>query len=155
MEKNSAETSRQDASQVLRQLAADRESLASGVHVPRALLAAFGALAAWWVSTAVTTTPGEHYEPPSSGWFAVVGVLVIGYLIQRETGLRLRTMGSRAVWAVAGIILVCMVLFSVSLGLVSFGLVWAVTLTSLVAFGATTWLAGIGYRAALEQLRHG
>ncbi|MBO0595776.1 hypothetical protein I2485_13335 [Nesterenkonia sp. E16_7] len=155
MEKHSAGTSPQDAAQTLNALTDDRERLASAIQVPRALLAAFGGLAAWWVATAAGTTPGENYEPPTSGWLALVGILVTLHLIQRETGLRLRTMGSRAGFAVAGIIAVCLVLFSVSLGLVASGMIWVVALTSLTAFVTTTWLAGIAYRSAVDRLRHG
>ncbi|EXF24693.1 hypothetical protein BG28_04545 [Nesterenkonia sp. AN1] len=155
MERHSADTSPQDAAQTLETLTDDRERLASAIQVPRALLAAFGCLAAWWVSTAAGTTPGENYEPPASGWLALVGILVILHLIQRETGLRLRTVGSRAGFAVARIITACLVLFSVSLGLVASGMIWAVALTSLIAFATTAWLAGIAYRSAVDQLRHG
>ena len=155
MEKHSAGTSPGDATRALNTLTEDRERLASAIQVPRALLAAYGCLAAWWVGAAAVSAPGEDYEPPTSGWLAMVGVLVITHLIQRETGLRLRSMGPRAGFAVAGIIAVCLALFSVSLGLVASGMIWAVALTSLAAFATTTWLAGIAYRSAADQLRHG
>lgn len=105
------------------------------------------------MASAASTSPGENYEPPTSGWLALVGALIITHLLQRETGLRLRSMGARAGWALAGILAACLVLFSVSLGLVSLGLPWAVALTALVAFVTTTWLAGLAYRSALEELR--
>ncbi|MGJ9371912.1 hypothetical protein [Nesterenkonia sp. CF4.4] len=155
METNSIHTSPEDAARALGTLTDDREGLASAIQVPRALLAAYGCLAAWWVSTAAGTTPGENYEPPTSGWLALVGVLVVTYLVQRETGLRLRTIGPRAGFSVAGIIAVCLGLFSVSLGLVASTMTWAVALTSLMAFATTTWLAGIAYRSAWDRLRHG
>ena len=155
MENHSEVPSPDEASAALNSLATDRERLAANVQVPWALLAAFGGLGAWWVSAAVATTPGENYEPPTTGWLALVGTLVVAYLIRRETGVHFRKMGARAAWAVVGILAVCLVLFSVSLGLVSFGLQWAVALTSLVAFAATTWLAGVAFRSAVEQLRRG
>lgn len=155
MEKHSVDPSPEDAAQALDILTGDRERLASAIQVPRALLAAYGCLAAWWVSSAAGTAPGENYEPPTSGWLALVGVLVVTYLIQRETGLRVRTMGPRAGVAVAGIIAACLVLFSVSLGLVASGFTWAVVLTSLIAFATTTWLSGIACRSAWDTLRHG
>lgn len=155
MEKHSTEPSPEDAAQALNTLTGDRERLVSAIQVPRALLAAYGCLAAWWVSSAAGTAPGENYEPPTSGWLALVGILVVTYLIQREIGLRVRTMGTRAGLAVAGIIAVCLVLFSVSLGLVASGMTWAVVLTSLIAFTTTTWLSGIAYRSAWDTLRHG
>ncbi|WP_245643456.1 hypothetical protein [Sanguibacter suarezii] len=154
MESHSAHPSPDEAAAALNTLQADRERLATSVHVPWALLAAFGGVGAWWVSTAVTTRPGESYDPPSSSWLALVGALVVAYLVQRETGVRFRAMGARAGWVMVGILAVCLLLFSISLGLVSMGMQWAVALTSVVAFTATTWLAGVAYRSAVEHLRH-
>lgn len=153
MENESKHPSPDEATDALNELSADREHLAASIRVPWPLLAAFGALSAWWVSAAATTNPGENYEPPTSGWLALVGTLVIAYLIRREIGVRFSTMGARAAWAVIGIIVACLMLFSISLGLVSFGLHWAVALTSLAAFGTTTWLAGLAFRSAVEKLR--
>lgn len=154
MESHSAHPSPDEATAALNLLSTDRERLAASVHVPWVLLAAFGGVAAWWVSAAVATSPGESYEPSSSGWLALVGALLVAYLIRRETGVRFRTMGVRAGWAMVGITAVCLLLFSISLGFVSSGMQWAVALTSLVAFAATTWLAGVAYRSAVEQLSH-
>lgn len=112
-------------------------------------------MAAWWVGSAAGTSPGEGYEPPTMGWMALAVALVVVYLIHRETGVRFRSMGTRAGLAVVGIVVTCLVLFSVSLGLVSFGLHWSVALTSVVAFAVTTWLAGAAYRSAVENLRRG
>ncbi|WP_258069855.1 hypothetical protein [Arthrobacter sp. SX1312] len=139
----------------LRGLSADRARLADSIRVPWSLLAGFGAVAAWWVGAAAGTTPGEEYDPPAAGLLALAVVLVIIYLIQRETGVRFRSMGPQAGVAVAGIVVGCLVLFSISLGLVSFGLQWAVILTSALAFGLTTWLAGVAYRGAARNLRRG
>ena len=155
MENYSKDPSPDEAIASLNTLSTDRDCLAVSVHVPWVLLAAFGGVGAWWVSAAAATNPGENYEPPSSGWLALVGTLVVAYLIRRETGVGFRKMGTRAGWAMVAIIGVCLVLFSVSLGLVSFGMHWAVALTSLAAFAATTWLAGIAYRSAVEQLHRG
>lgn len=155
MESNFTPPSHVEAVSALATLSNDRERLAASVHVPWLLLAALGGVGAWWVSTAAATNPGENYEPPSSGWLALVGTLVVAYLIRRETGVRFRQVGARAGWALVGIIAACLALFSASLGLVSFGLHWAVALPSLVAFAATTWLAGVAYRSAVEQLRRG
>ena len=154
MERNfEGRPSADDAAASLRDLASDRQTLADGVHVPRTLLAAFGGVAAWWVAAAATANPGENYEPPASGWLGLVAVLVILHLVRRETGIRFRKMGTRAIMASIAILMVCLTLFSISLGLVSFGARWAVALTSVSAFGLVTWLAGIVYRSALDQLR--
>lgn len=154
MERNFEERpSADDAAASLRDLASDRQTLADGVNVPNALLAALGGVAAWWVAAAATVNPGENYEPPTSGWLGLVAVLVIFHLIRRETGLQFRKMGARAGMAGFTILVVCLALYSISLGLVSFGAHWAVALTSVATFGLVTWLAGVVYRSALDQLR--
>ncbi|PZH15023.1 hypothetical protein C1I97_09155 [Streptomyces sp. NTH33] len=153
MESNSYESSRADAVDALNTLTADRERLVQSIHVPRALLAAYGALGAWWVAAAATASPGTNFEPPSSGWLGLLGVLVVSHLIRRETGIRFRAMGTRAAWAVIGILASCSTLFSVALGLVSLGARWAVAPISVAAFAVTTWLAGVAYQSAAEKLR--
>lgn len=155
METNSRTPSPDGAAHALDTLASDRDRLAASVHVPWALLAGFGAVGAFWVSTASTTNPGGNYSPPSGGWLALLGALVVVHLIRRETGVRFRAMGARAGWALGGGVALCVVLFSASLGFVSFGLRWPVALMSMAAFAATTWLAGIAYRSAVELLARG
>ena len=155
MESETEGPSRGEAAEALHTLSADRERLATSIRVPWGLLAAFGGFAAWWVGTAASTDPGPGYEPPTTGWLALGGVLLVAYLIRRETGIKFRAMGTRAGWAVAGIVTACLVLFSVSLGLVSFDLRWAVVLTSLAAFAVTTWLAAVAFRSAVAKLRRG
>jgi hypothetical protein len=153
MESYSSGTSRDEAADALDSLAVDRDRLVGRMRVPWALMAAFGALGAWWVGAAAMTEPGGDYEPPMSAWMALLGALVVGHLVQRESGVRFRRMGARATWATLGILATCLVLFSVSLGLVSLDLRWAVVTTSLVAFTLTTLLAGVAYRSAVENLR--
>lgn len=155
MESHFQQPSPEAARNALNELSADRDRLAGGILVPRLLLAGFGGVAAWWVGAAATTSPGENYQPPAMGWLALAVALVVAYLIQRETGIRFRSMGPRAGLAVSGIVVACLALYSISLGLVSFGLHWAVAITSIVAFGLTTWLAGVAYRSAVEKLRRG
>lgn len=152
MENESPGLSPDEAAYALNTLAADRKRLATSVHVPWALLAGFGAVGAWWVATAASANPGENYVPPSGGWLALAGALVVVHLIWRDTGVRFRAMGARAGWALTGIVAVCLALFSASLGFVSMGMRWPVALTSFVAFATTTWLAGIAYRSAVEML---
>ncbi|MCC9204919.1 hypothetical protein [Arthrobacter sp. zg-Y769] len=142
-----------EAAAHLRNLAADRDTLAAGVTPPRALLAAIGALAACWVAAALDTRPGADYQSPSWTWLLVGLLFVILHLIRRDTGLKFRRLGARANGAIALAALVCLFLFSVSLGLVSLGLGWAVMLTSLAAFAAVYGLTGVAFRAAVDQLR--
>ena len=146
--------SAEEAAARLNELSGDRRALASTTRVPRVLLAAYGGVAAWWVAGAATASPGENYQPPTSGWLALVAVLVITHLMNRETGIRFKSMGPGAAMALAGILLVCLALFSVSLGAVALGAGWAVALTSMAAFGAVSWLASVAYRSALGRLAH-
>ncbi|MDO8143711.1 MULTISPECIES: hypothetical protein [unclassified Isoptericola] len=146
---------RTEGTEVLEAMSADRQRLTQRVRVPGALMAAFGALGAWWVASAATTDTGADYQPPATAWTALLGVLVVVHLLQRETGIRFRALGARASWAIAGVVVACLGLFSVSLGLVSLDLRWAVAVTSLAAFGITTWLAGVACRSAVEQLGRG
>ncbi|MFP7761398.1 hypothetical protein [Marisediminicola sp. LYQ85] len=144
-----------EAAASLDDLELDRHTLAEGARVPRVLTAALGGVAAWWVGMAASTTPGADYEPPNTAWLAVAAVLVIGYLIRRELGVKFRAIGAKAVGALVAILVLCLALYSVSLGFVSFGLTWAVALTSLAAFALVTWLSGVAYRSALDNLRRG
>ena len=144
------EGGRDEAAEMITALSADRQRLAQQVTVPWALMAAFGALGAWWVGSAASAAPGAHYEPPTSGWMALLGALVVVHLVQRETGIRFRSLGARANWMVAAIV-ACLALFSVSLGLASLQLPWAVVATSLAAFAITTCLSGLALRSAVER----
>lgn len=153
METHSLDPSREGAKRTLDALSDDRDRLAESIRVPWSLLAGFGAVAAWWVGAAAATTPGEDYQPPAIGGLALAIVLVIIHLIQRETGVRFGSMGLQAGLALTGIVAGCLVLFSISLGLVSFGLHWTVALTSALAFALTTWLAGVAYRSAAGRIR--
>lgn len=154
MERND-DDARNEAAEALDSLSTDRHRLAQRVRVPWALMAAFGALGAWWVGSAVTTEPGANYEPPLTGWMALLGILVVAHLVQREIGIRFRSLGARANGAVVAILVTCLVLFSISLGLVSLELHWAVAATSLAAFAITTWLSGIACRSAVDRVRRG
>lgn len=150
---NDFEARATDAAANLRLLNEDRSTLAEAVRVPKVLLAAYGGVAAWSVAAAATANPGTDYEPSGSAWLALVAVLIITHLVQRETGVKFRKMGTRAVAAVMGIMVGCLVLFSVSLALVSLGAAWAVAATSLAAFALATWLSGVAYRTGLDELR--
>ncbi|WP_445154293.1 hypothetical protein ACTWLI_13425 [Arthrobacter sp. Hor0625] len=118
-------------------------------------MAGFGGVAAWWVGMAAGTSPGQTYQPPAMGWLALAVALVFVHLVQRDTGIRFRRMGALALLAVAGVVISCLGLYSVSLALVSLGLHWAVLLPSVMAFVLTTWLAGVAYRSAVAKLSHG
>jgi hypothetical protein len=141
-----------DAAAALAGMRSDREALAAAIPEPRWHLAALGAVAAAWVAQAVTTRPGSDYEAPTSTWLALVAVLVIMTLIRHRTGIRFRRVGARATLLMAGILVACLVLFSISLGLVVQGLGWAVSLTALAAFALVTRLSTLAFRAAVREI---
>lgn len=156
MESNFQEPSHDEAKNALTELSADRNRLTAGISVPWMLLAAFGAVAAGWVGSAATASPGENYQPALTPLCLGLAIaLVILYLLQRETGIKFRSLGSRGNVAMVGIVLSCMTLFSVSLGLVSVGWQWAVIIPAVLAFAVTIWLAAVAYRSAIENLRRG
>jgi hypothetical protein len=145
-----------EAAAQLHQLASDRNALAKRARAPWGLMAAFGVLGAWYVAAAAFTNPGANYEAPAHSFLPLVVVFVVlVHLLKRETGIQLRSLGWRGWTAALGAVAACCVLFSVSLGLVSVGLHWAVALAALVAFILVTWLVGVAVRSATEELRRG
>ncbi|MDM7989120.1 hypothetical protein [Arthrobacter sp. zg-Y877] len=151
MESNFTEST--ETADRLRMLSADRGTLVSSAATPRTLLAGVGALAACWVASAADSNPGANYETPTWTWMIVALLFVLLHLIQRDTGVKFGSLGAPAIGAISMGVLLCLVLFSVSLALVSLDLAWAVMLTSLTAFVLVTWLAGVAYRAAVRHLR--
>lgn len=153
IESDSARPTPDQASHALDSLAADRERLAGSTRTPWGLLAALGLASAWFVAQTAVSNPGGNYEPGTTWWLPLLAAALAGFLIRRETGIRFRRMGARATWLSVGILVVVLVLFSLSLGLVSFDLRWAVALTALAAFVATVWLGSMAFRAAVGTLR--
>jgi len=142
-----------DAAAALRGVQADREALAARIPEPRWHLAGFGAIALAWVAQAATLSPGAAYEPPTTSWVAVAAAVILLVLLRGRTGIRFREVGARAVLLVVAALLGCLVLFSVSLGLVASGLGWAVAITALAAFALVTWLSTLAFRAAVARIR--
>ncbi|RIJ52251.1 hypothetical protein DZG00_05695 [Clavibacter lycopersici] len=141
-----------DATAALRDVQADREALASRIPEPRWHLAGFGAVALAWVAQAAALSPGADYEAPTTSWVAVAVAVILLVLIRRSTGIRFRRVGARAGLLVAAAVLVCLALFSISLGLVALGLGWAVAITAIAAFLLVTWLSTLAFRAAVRQI---
>ncbi|HWU31121.1 MAG TPA: hypothetical protein VN041_18720 [Microbacterium sp.] len=155
MERNSDAT-RRDAAIALSTLADDRSRLAARIRVPWVLLAALGGLAALGVVSPAIANPGDDYQPPLVvGMAVLIGVIIVGYLIQRGTGIRFRTMGVAANAALCGVVATCLLLFMLSLALVSLELRWTLVLTGAAAFVVTTGLARVAYRSAAKRLRRG
>lgn len=142
MERNLKATTRENAVQ----------AFTEGIQVPWMLMAAFGALSAWVVGAAGMTEPGGNYEPPLEMWLALLGILVVSHLVHRDAGIQFHRMGVRANAFIIGIFGLNLSLFSISLGLVSSGMPWAVSVTSIVGFVTTTAMAGIAYQQAVENV---
>ncbi|OUE25924.1 hypothetical protein [Clavibacter michiganensis] len=141
-----------DANAALDGLRTDREALAARIPEPRWHLAGFGAVALAWVAQAATLSPGADYEPPTTSWVAVVAAVVLLVLIRGRTGIRFRRVGARAALLVAAAVVACLVLFSISLGLVAQGLGWAVAITAIAAFLLVTRLSTLAFRAAVREI---
>lgn len=149
------ENNRDDAAAALHALSTDRAQLADRSRPSGLLMAAFGATAAAWVGSAALTSPGEDYQSSPVSFLALGAFLLVGYLVRQRVGIAFGRWGARAQAAMAIGLVLCLILFSVSLGLVAADLTWAVVLTSAVAFAAVTYLATVAYRGALEKLAHG
>ncbi|QHC58659.1 hypothetical protein [Rathayibacter sp. VKM Ac-2760] len=141
-----------DASSALDSLRSDREALVARISAPRRHLAGFGVLALLWVAQAAALSPGADYEPPTTSWLVVAAAVVLVVLLRRATGIRLRRVGVEAMLLVGAALASCLLLFSVSLGLVAQGLGWAVAITAIAAFLLVTWLSTLGFRAAVRQI---
>ncbi|WP_040510937.1 hypothetical protein [Gordonia soli] len=141
-----------DAEKSLRDLHADRERLVQRARVSPLVLAGFGAAGGVGVASAATTNPGGNYEPPMLGMAALVAVVILGYLVRRVIGVRFRSWGVAAITAAVGVVIVCMALYSVSLGLVASGHHWPVALTSAAAFVVAMAGAAASYRGAIRNL---
>ncbi|MDR2897127.1 MAG: hypothetical protein LBV30_10870 [Propionibacteriaceae bacterium] len=155
MENNIGGVSASEATVALNSLSTDGDRLVRQVRIPWASLAGLGACGGWYVANSLATTPGASYLPSGTGWIPVVGFFVILYLAQRDTGIHFRAMGVPANIALLGLLVLLWGLYSVSLGLIAFNLRWAVVITSVAAFVATTGLAGLAWRSAMRRLRHG
>ena len=145
--------SRDEAAAALNSLSSDRHRLATSIRTPWAFPVTYGALAALWVAGAVATQPGADYQARGPITLLAVGAMAVTYLLRHTTGIRFRSIGPRAAWSVLGVLALCLTLFSVSLGLVAFGLPWAVLVTAAAAFVGTMWLARRALRFAVEALR--
>ncbi|ALD11997.1 hypothetical protein [Clavibacter capsici] len=142
----------QDAAAALDGLHADRQALASRIPEPRWHLAGFGAIALVWVAETATLSPGADYEPPTTSWVAVAAAVILLVLLRRTTGIRFRRIGARAALLAAAALVACLVLFSVSLGLVAQGLGWGVAITAVAASLLVTRLSTLAFRAAVREI---
>ena len=79
---------------------------------------------------------------------------MVVYLYHRATGVKLASIGWVAWLIYAATLVSCLMLLSVSLGLVSFDLYWWVIAPTAAAFGAGTIGAHYFMRSALSRIRH-
>lgn len=145
----------EDARSQLAALTSDRAQMASRLPVPWGLMAAVGLALAWFVGDAARTHPGGSYQPTDTYLFPLITLLLVGHLVQRETGVRFRRMGSAGGAAVAGLLLWTLLMLSVALALVSAGHSWLVFLPALLAGVVGTWGAGLVFRVCVKAVARG
>lgn len=105
------------ATQLLHDLASDREGLTSRLTTPWGLMAVQGLAAALYVLQAAFSHPGAGYRPsPVHYWLGLILVLIVWYVIPQRVGLRWRRMGARAWWVFAGMVATTLLMFSTGLG---------------------------------------
>jgi len=128
----------------------DRSALIGRMDAPQWVAPTFGAIAALCVASPVA---GDNRSGHLS-LLIIVGVLVV-YLYHRATGVKLSRIGGTAWLIYAATLIFCLILLSVSLGLVSFALYWWVAAPIAAAFGAGTLGAHYFMRNAVNRIRNG
>lgn len=130
----------------------DRDALAARLQGRRWLSVGLGLVAA-----AVVASPVLPEGPMRTS--LLVAAMVAGVALpsryHQVTGVQLSRVGARAALVYAAGLAVSMVLLSVSYGLASFGLVWWVAATAVLAFVLVTLLVDQFVSAAADHLRHG
>jgi hypothetical protein len=135
------------ATDLLRQLDHDRSRLADLTATPWWAPALLGLVVGLWVASPAVGDRTSNYV------FALVAAVVIVSVVRAGTGIRLRAAGARQVALGALWLLASLVLYSVSLALVSLDRPVWVVLPALGA-AAVTWAAArVSDRWAREALR--
>jgi ribose/xylose/arabinose/galactoside ABC-type transport system permease subunit len=125
-----------DFRQMLDALDQDRVRLSERVGMPTWLAPTVAFLTAAWVASPVIGNQSVTYAYPIS----LGGIVLVIYLAAHTAGVRHGRLRGRAYWIVGAATAIGLVLYSTSLGLVSFDLRWWVILPAL----ATT---AVGYSA--------
>lgn len=137
------------AAALLADVDSDRSALISRMNTPRWVAPTFGAIAAVCVASPAA---GDN-RSGNSALLIIVGIMVV-YLYHRATGVKLGSIGWEAWLIYAATLISCLLLLSVSLGLVSLELHWWVAAPTVAAFGAGTIGAHYFMRSALSRIRH-
>ena len=137
------------ATALLADIDSDRSALIRRMSTPRWVAPALGAIAAICVATPAA---GDN-RSGNSTLLIIVGLMVV-YLYHRATGVKLASIGGVAWLIYAATLVCCLLLLSVSLGLVSFDLYWWVVAPTAAAFGVGTIGAHYFMRSALSRIRH-
>jgi hypothetical protein len=136
-------------SALLAELDADRAQLGERIRAPRWLAPAFGGIAALQVASAAIadTTLTSVF----GGALTAAGI-VFALLYFRSTGVRVSAMAPQGWIFLVAALGITLTLFSVALGLESFGLLWWIVVPALAAFAVVTWLVRLIVRTFAERV---
>jgi hypothetical protein len=134
---------------LLAELEADRAQLGERVRSQRWLAPAFGALAALHVLRAAF----PNLALASLWGSALIGVgILLAVLYNRSAGVKISSTTPRAWILLAGVLVVTLAMYSVALGLESFGLLWWIAAPAIAAFTIVTWLVNLVMRSLAERV---
>ncbi|MBG6180714.1 hypothetical protein [Arthrobacter sp. CAN_A1] len=137
------------AARLLADVDNDRSALSKRMNTPRWVAPAFGAIAAICVAT-----PAAGDNRSGNSTLLIIVAIMVGYLYHRVTGVKLARIGWVAWLIYATTLVVCLILLSVSFGLVSLDLDWWVIAPTAAAFGAGTIGAHYFMRTVQSRIRH-
>lgn len=143
------ESNNKTPTELLAELEADRNTLATRATTPWWIPAGFGLVGAAYVSIPSFPQGTQSFVLIAA---VVASVALIGGY-RRATGIRASGVGGKAGWLAALTVLGLFVLISVSYGLASFGLQWWIAAPATVAFALTGSLAVLFTTSARERMR--
>jgi hypothetical protein len=151
-ELDSEDTKSNERLEVVKHLQEDRQRIAERTLLPPWFHPALGAVAATYVGAPALPDSGEQ----NSGYiFALVATLILIYVTQRKTGIRLGNGGVKGQLAAWSMLIVVLAGFIVTLGLVSSGLNWWAAIPALVVFTAILLLSKFYEKSVRSQINHG
>ena len=155
MESETRRPEAEEAAHTLNALAEDRRELAAGVRVPWVLLCALGLMPAWMIARFADAKMNEEAPSFDIPRRVLAVLLLVGYLIERHLGIKLKQAGWDALLAGIGLFVVFMLLNTVALGAAAFEVRWVIALACAGAFVLNVAILALSYRAAAQKIVHG